>query len=77
MTLFKGYATPVEMELQRLISAAPSKNWQFHASDLCRLIGQPAYDARILGVIRQFNCPKFVAILLVHGRAVMAKESSR
>lgn len=37
-------STPGELELHRLISAAPSRNRQFHASDLCRLIGQAAYN---------------------------------
>jgi len=68
---------PSEQELHRLIKAAPSKNREFHASDLCRLIGQAAYDARVLDVVRQFGCPKFAAILAVHGRAVTAGEISR
>jgi len=68
---------PENQELHRLISAAPSRNWQFHASDLCRLIGQTAYEAQVLDVVRQFGCPKFAAILAVHGRAVMAGEISR
>jgi hypothetical protein len=59
------------------ISAAPTKNRQFHASDLCRAIGQPAYDARVLEVIRQFACPRFAATLAVHGRAVLAGEIER
>jgi len=66
-----------KQELHRLIAAAPSKNREFHASDLRRLIGQTAYDARILDVVRQFGCPKFAAILAVHGRAVLAGEISR
>ena len=68
---------PVEQELHRLIAAAPSKNREFHASDLCRLIGQAAYDGRVLDVVRQFGCAKFSAILAVHGRAVLAGEISR
>jgi hypothetical protein len=63
-----------DLELYRLIKAAPSTNRQFHASDICRLIGQAAYDARVLNVIRQFDCPRFTATLAVHGRAVMAGE---
>jgi len=59
------------------IKAAPSGNRQLHASDLCRLIGQAAYDARILDVIRQFGCPRFTATLAVHGRAVMAGEIAK
>jgi hypothetical protein len=66
-----------ERELHDQIKAAPSGNRQFHASDLCRLIGQAAYDARVLDVIRQFGCPRFTATLAVHGRAVMAGEIAR
>lgn len=66
-----------ERELHDQIKAAPSGNRQFHASDLCRLIGQAAYDARILDVIRQFGCPRFTATLAVHGRAVIAGEIGR
>ena len=65
---------PKMQELHDQIRAAPSCNREFHASDLCRLIGQPAYDARILDVVRQFGCPRFAAILAVHGRAVTAGE---
>jgi hypothetical protein len=68
-----------DSKLQKLheqIRAAPSSNRQFHSSDLCRLIGQAAYDARVLDVVRQFGCPKFAAILAVHGRTVMAGEIS-
>jgi hypothetical protein len=65
---------PQERELYDQIKAAPTANRQFHASDLCRLIGQAAYDARVLDVIRQFGCPRFTASLAVHGRAVMAGE---
>ena len=68
---------PREQELHDQIKAAPSGNRQFHASDLCRRIGQAAYDARILEVIRQFGCPRFTATLAVHGRAVMAGEIAR
>lgn len=68
---------PRQRELHDQIKAAPSGNRQFHASDLCRLIGQAAYEARILYVIRQFGCPRFTATLAVHGRAVMAGEISR
>ncbi|MCC1482933.1 hypothetical protein J1C52_14965, partial [Roseibaca sp. Y0-43] len=68
---------PRERELHAQIKAAPSGNRQFHASDLCRLIGQAAYDARVVDVIRQFGCPRFTATLAVHGRAVMAGEISR
>jgi len=70
-------ADPRERELHAQIKAAPSGNRQFHASDLCRLVGQAAYDARVVDVIRQFGCPRFTATLAVHGRAVMAGEISR
>ncbi len=65
---------PRQRELHDQIKAAPSRNRQFHASDLCRLIGQAEYDARVVDVIRQFGCPRFTAILAVHGRAVMTGE---
>jgi hypothetical protein len=68
---------PKERELHDQIKAAPSSNRQFHASDLCRIIGQAAYDARVLDVIRQFGCPRFTATLAVHGRAVLAREIRR
>lgn len=50
----KRETTP-ERELHAQIKAAPSGNRQFHASDLCRLIGQAAYNARVDDVIRQFG----------------------
>lgn len=65
-----------EQELHRLIAAAPSTNREFNASDLRRMIGQKAYEARVLDVVRQFGCPKFSAILAAHGRAVMKGEIS-
>jgi hypothetical protein len=68
---------PREQELHDQICAAPSSNRQFHASDLCRLIGPAAYEARVVDVIRRFECPRFAAILAVHGRAVLAGEISR
>jgi hypothetical protein len=68
---------PLERKLHEQIKAAPISNRQFHASDLCRLIGRAAYDARVLGVIRQFGCPRFTATLAVHGRAVLAGEITR
>jgi hypothetical protein len=68
---------PKEQELHDQIRAAPSFNRQFHASDLCRLIGPAAYEARVVDVIRRFECPRFAAILAVHGRAVLAGEISR
>lgn len=66
-----------ERELHDQIKAAPSGNRQFHAADLCRQIGQAAYEARVLDVIRQFGCARFAATLAVHGRAVMAGEIVR
>lgn len=68
---------PKEQELLDRIKAAPTSNRQFHASDLCRLIGQAAYEARILEVIRDFGCPRFSASLAVHGQAVLAGEINR
>jgi hypothetical protein len=68
---------PRMQELHDQIRAAPSANRQFHASDLCRLIGQTAYEDRVLDVVRQFGCPRFAAILAVHGRAILAGEISR
>jgi hypothetical protein len=68
---------PTMHELHEQIRAAPSENREFHASDLSRLIGQAAYDARILDIVRQFGCGRFAAILAVHGRAILAGEISR
>jgi len=64
-------------ELHDQIKAAPSGNRQFHASDLCQLIGQAAYEARVLDVIQKFGCPRFTATLAVHGSAVTAGEITR
>jgi len=69
--------TREDLELHRLIAAAPSKYWQFHASDLCCLIGQAACEARVSDVVRHFGRPRFAATLAVHGRAVLAGEISR
>lgn len=68
---------PRQRELNDQIKAAPSGNRQFHASDLCRLIGQTAYEARVMEIISQFGCPRFAAVLAVHGRAVLAGEIQR
>ena len=68
---------PRERKLHEQIKAAPSGNRQFHASDLCRLIGQAAYEARVLEIIQHFSCARFTATLAVHGRAVMAGEIAR
>ena len=73
----KRVADPKERELLRQMQAAPTANRQFHASDLCRLIGHAAYEARVLDVIRKFGCQRFSATLAVHGRAVLAGEISR
>lgn len=70
-------STPKDLQLHRLISAAPSKNWQFHSSDLRRLVGPVAYDARVQDFVDQFGCPKFAAILAVHGQAVLAGKIAR
>lgn len=69
--------TQEDLELHRLIAAAPSKNWRFHASDLRRLIGQPAYDTRVRDLVLRFTCPKFAAVLAVHGQAVLEGEIPR
>jgi hypothetical protein len=65
---------PKEQNLHRLIAAAPSTNREFHASDLCRLIGKLAYDSRVSRAIHQFECPRFAAALAFHGQAVLAGE---
>lgn len=65
---------PKEQELHRSIVAEPRKNRQFHASDLRRTIGQATYGARVLDVIRRFECPQFAATLAVHGPAVLSGE---
>ena len=72
----KKMLEPAKQELHRLIAAAPIKNREFHASDLRQRIGQAAYDARVLDVVRQFDCPRFTATLAVHGTAVSAREIS-
>ena len=69
-------STPKDQELQRLISAAPSKNWQFHASDLRKAISADAYSVRILDTMRRFGCASFTATLAVHGAAIKAGEIS-
>jgi hypothetical protein len=77
LALPKRASAPKDQELQRLISAAPCKNWQFHASDLCRLIGKSAYDARIVQEVQKFECSRFCAILAVHGRAALSGEINK
>ena len=44
-----------ERDLHDQIKAAPCSNRLFHAPDLCRLIGQAAFDARVFDVIRLFE----------------------
>lgn len=73
----KRSSTPEELELHRLIAAAPSKNWQFHAGDLRKKIGQAAYDARVMNVSKKFDSPRFAAMLAVHGLAVLAGEIAK
>ncbi|MDQ1850598.1 hypothetical protein Q9299_20035 [Gemmobacter fulvus] len=68
---------PVEQKLQRLIQAAPSKNREFHASELGRRIGQASYEARVFAMVRKFGCLRFAATLAVHGQAVIAGEITR
>ena len=64
----------VQRNLTFQISAAPISNRQFHVADLCRVIGQAAYEARVLDVVERFGCQKFTATLAVHGQAVIAGE---
>jgi hypothetical protein len=64
----------VPRNLMHQISAAPISNRQFHVADLCRAIGQAAYEARVLDVVARFGCPRFTATLVVHGQAVIAGE---
>ncbi len=73
----KRAATPKDQELQRLISAAPSKNWQFYASDLIRAVGQAGYDKRVIDLMQKFGCPRFATILAAHGQAVLIGEIAR
>lgn len=73
----KRVLAPKDLELHRLIAAALSKNREFHASDLRRVIGPATYEARVVDVVRQFGCPTFAAILAVHGKAVIAGEIAR
>jgi hypothetical protein len=68
---------PRELELQRLIAAAPSKNWQFHASDLTRAVGQASYEKRIIDLMQEFGCPRFAATLAAHGQAALTGEIPR
>ena len=70
-------ASQPSRESLRQMQAAPTTNRQFHASDLYRLIGHAAYEARVLDVIRKFGRQRFSATLVVHGRAVLAGEISR
>jgi hypothetical protein len=67
---------PNQMELQRLIAAAPSGNREFHARDLRRAIGTEVYEARVTEAIQRYGCSKFAATLAVHGQAVISNEIS-
>jgi len=73
----KRALTPEDSELHQLIAAAPSKNWQFHASDLTRAVGQAGYDKRIIDLMQKFGCPRFAAALAAHGQAVLTGEIAR
>ena len=68
---------PQDQELMAQIRCAPVANRQFHEADLCRVIGQPAYRARVLAVVERFRCAEFTAMLAVHGAAVRAGEIAR
>jgi len=68
---------PLQAELAALIGAAAVRNRQFHEADLCRLIGQAAYQARVHEIVKQFGCPRFTATLAVHGQAVLVGEILR
>jgi hypothetical protein len=63
--------------LEELISAAPTKNRQFHAADLGRRIGPEAYVERIRAMMTRHQCGRFSAILAVHGQAVRNGEINR
>ncbi|MEH7828733.1 hypothetical protein [Gemmobacter denitrificans] len=68
---------PEDLELHRLIAAAPSKNRGFHAADLCRRIGQESYNSRVLETMQRFGCMRFAATLAVHGQAVLSGEIAK
>lgn len=68
---------PQDQELLAQIRCAPVANRQFHEVDLCRVIGQAAYRARVLAVVARFRCAEFTAMLAVHGAAVRAGEIAR
>lgn len=69
--------SPKNRELMDHIKAAPIANRQFHATDLCRAIGDVAYKARISDVVTRYGCERFTAMLAVHGLAVRAGEIAR
>ena len=71
-------------------SARPTAVWITSLDDFCGamtkaldegmihvILDQAAYDARVLDAVIQFGCPRFAAILAVHGQAVMAEEIAR
>jgi hypothetical protein len=68
---------PKGHELHRLIAAAPSLNREFHAADLIRVIGRVSYDKQIIEMVQTFGCPKFSAMLAVHGKAIIAGKIQR
>ena len=68
---------PQEQELLSVIRCAPSGNRQFHEADLCREIGQTAYNERVELMMERFECPRFAATLAVHGLAVRSGEIHR
>lgn len=67
-------AAPQEIEALRLAAAAPSANWQFHRSDLLRLIGVDRYEGRIRDLMDRLGVNRFAAMLAVHGEAALAGE---
>ncbi|MGL4321650.1 MAG: hypothetical protein ACRCS3_12370 [Paracoccaceae bacterium] len=67
---------PAELELHRLIAAAPNKNREFHSADLRQPSGQAAYDKRVDDAMSQYDSPKFAAALAVHETSILAREKS-
>lgn len=69
-------ATPEEQRATQIAAAAPVKNWQFHRTDLERLIGRDRYQDRIASVMQRLGLGWFRAMLVVHGEAASAGELS-
>lgn len=67
-------ADAAALTLADMARAAPFSNRQWHKSDLIRLIGQPAYDARVEALIDRYGGGRFSAELAVHGQAARAGE---